>query len=228
MFTQLTVSGTIDTAHIADGAFITGVDSGATGIVDSSSAATTVNLIDVVGTFKSGEKLRSNICAEADQLAEQNASASDLTISSIAIREFYEAKQAMFDQASSGQDFTCDFRREELVTITGTVTMNGSNANVTGFGTKFTTELKVGDMISVPGAGGGGAALVSRVTTVTDDDTAVVADNSSTAATTVPVTRQRAKLINPEKNVSLIKFPKNVIKTTKTASNGGSLSLIHI
>ena len=49
-------------------------------------------------------------------------------------------------------------------------------------------------------------------------DTAVVADNSSTAVTTVPVTRQRAKLVNPEKNVSLIKLPKNVVKTTKTSA----------
>ena len=46
--------------------------------------------------------------------------------------------------------FTADIVTDLLNTLTGTVIFSGSNASLTGFGTKFGTELKEGDIVYNP------------------------------------------------------------------------------
>ena len=65
----------------------------------------------------------------------------------------------MDDANSADEDFTADIALNTIVTLDGSVSMNGSNAAVTGFGTNFASSLKVGDFVTVVGAGAGGADL---------------------------------------------------------------------
>ena len=59
----------------------------------------------------------------------------------------------MDDANSINEDFTADIALNTIVNLYGSVSMNGSNANVTGFGTSFSSDLKVGDFVTVVGVG---------------------------------------------------------------------------
>ena len=67
---------------------------------------------------------------------------------------------------NTGARFYCKLSISSTFTLGGNVSMNGSNATVTGFNTTFTTDLKVGDFVTVPGAGAGGADLTARVNAI--------------------------------------------------------------
>ena len=64
---------------------------------------------------------------------------------------------------NTGADFSADLVLDTTLTLGGNVSMNGSNNTVTGFNTTFLTDLKVGDFVTVAGAGSGGADLTGRV-----------------------------------------------------------------
>ena len=110
------------------------------------------------------------------------------------------------DDADANEDFSADTVLDSLFSLTGTVSMNGSNANLSGFGTLFTTELVVGDTVKITGAGAGGADLIAKVNTITNDTTVVLGSNSASAVTTVPATRQRVKLADQNKNILIRKL----------------------
>ena len=57
------------------------------------------------------------------------------------------------DAPNTGADFVADLVLSSTLTLGGNVSMNGSNATVTGFNTTFTLDLKVGDFVTVSGAG---------------------------------------------------------------------------
>ena len=92
---------------------------------------------------------------------------------------------------------------------------------INGFNTTFTSDLKVGDFVTVPGAGAGGADLVTRVTNVTNNTTLTIA-TAATSVTSVPIVRKRNQLRDQERNVLLRKLRKNTIKTLKTDDNNGA------
>ena len=126
------------------------------------------------------------------------------------------------DSPNTTADFTADAVLDQSTTLNGSVTMNGSNANVTGFGTSFVTDLKVGDFVTVSGkVGAGGADLTAKVNTITNNTTIVLASNSATAVTTVPIIRKRNQLRDQQKNLLLRKLRKKRIKTLKTDINNG-------
>ena len=52
-----------------------------------------------------------------------------------------------------GQDFTADTDLNAEFSLSGTVSTGGSGVAVTGFGTKFLTELRSGDVINIAGVG---------------------------------------------------------------------------
>ena len=70
-------------------------------------------------------------------------------------KTFDQVKQVFMDDANSNsdEDFTADIALNTIVTLDGSVSMNGSNANVTGFGTSFSSDLKVGDFVTFVGIG---------------------------------------------------------------------------
>ena len=79
--------------------------------------------------------------------------------------------------------------------MSGTVSTAGSGTVVSGFGTRFVSELREGDVINIPTVGD------RIVATITDDDTLDVSVAPGTATTTVPATRKRVALQDQNKNL---------------------------
>tara|TARA_R110001592_G_scaffold98717_3_gene281623 strand:- start:939 stop:7322 length:6384 start_codon:yes stop_codon:yes gene_type:complete len=213
MITKLTMSGT-PSAGTTVGAKVTGATSGASGFIHFASS-TSIELINVVGSFNTGEKLSTTSSAEADEILE-NSSNADLTIAAVVINTFDKVKQVFMDDSDSGQDFSADTVLGTSFSLSGTVSTAGSGTTVSGFGTKFVTELRAGDVINISGVGD------RIVNTITDDDTLAVTVAPGVAQTTVPATRKRVNLQDQSKNLLLRKLRKNHIKTLKTDSNSNA------
>ena len=213
MITKLTMSGT-PSAGTTVGAKVTGVTSGASGFIHYANS-TEIELINVVGSFNTGEKISTTSSAETDEILE-NSSNADLTINTIIINTFDKVKQVFMDDPDSGQDFSADTVLGTSFSLSGTVSTAGSGTTVSGFGTKFVTELRAGDVINIAGVGD------RIVNTITDDDTLAVTVAPGVAQTTVPATRKRVNLQDQNKNLLLRKLRKNNIKTLKTDSNSNT------
>ena len=165
MTTKITMSG-IPSGGTTVGAKVTGATSGASGFIHSANN-TIIELINVVGSFNTGEKLISTSSTETDEILE-NSSNADLTISAVVTNTFDKVKQVFMDDADSGQDFSADTVLDTSFSLSGTVSTAGSGTTVSGFGTKFVTELRVGDVINIAGVGD------RIVSSITDDDTLAV------------------------------------------------------
>ena len=108
------------------------------------------------------------------------------------------------------------------VVLTGTASVANGGAAVTGFNTRFQSELKVGDSISF--TTDGGTSLTRLVEAIISDSSLTLSAvvGGSDVSTKTIVTRRRTKIQEPEKNISLFKLPYETIKTLKTTANGGS------
>jgi len=104
-------------------------------------------------------------------------------------------------------------------TITGNVTVANSDATVFGKGTNFTTDLKIGDTVSFTNnANGTVSGIVKYIVSQTELElTANVGGSDVTTASVLTV--KRAKLTNPENNISIFDLPHVTIKTLKTTAN---------
>lgn len=213
MTTKITMSG-IPSGGTTVGAKVTGATSGASGFIHAA-ANTVIELINVVGSFNTGEKLISTSSSETDEIIE-NSSNTDLTISAVVTNTFDKVKQVFMDDPDSGEDFSADTVLDTSFSLSGTVSTAGSGTTVSGFGTKFVTELRVGDVINIAGIGD------RIISSITDDDTLAVSVAPGTATTTVPATRKRVNLQDQNKNLLLRKLRKNNVKTLKTDSNSST------
>ena len=194
MLTELVMSDT-PSGGTNVGAKITGVSSGATGFVDTATS-TRINLISVTGTFTTGEKIKSTSSAETDEIIE-NSSNVDLTIASSQVFDFSMVHSMFMNDPDAGEDFTCDTVQESNFTLTGTVSTQPNNKLLTGFGTLFLTELRVGDVLTIPSGNNGVAEkiVVESISTNTQltyyviegfDD--VTTSNTTRASTTATIT----------------------------------------
>ena len=106
-------------------------------------------------------------------------------------------------------------------TITGNISIANSSANLLGKGTNFNTDLKVGDTISF--TNNAGSTVTAIIQNVVSQSQATLTANvgGSDVSTAAVVTRQRAKLNNPENNILIFKLPYNTVKTLKTTTNAG-------
>ena len=224
-FTVLTLSGTPSptlTANHADGVLVTGVTSGATGLVFGEGTSTTnVNLTNVIGTFSAGEKITSSDSSETDSIVE-NSGNTDLTISSVTTYSFQDFKQIFMNDADAGQDFTADFVLDNQLTLSGTYrTETTGTDNLIGVSGYDTSEVKVGDVLEIP-TGVAGATEERVVDGITSTAISFTAAPSTDAITTANVIRKRAQLKDPEKNIALFKPSHRVVKTHLTTANGGA------
>ena len=186
-FTQLTLSGipspTLISTH-SSGVQIKGVDSEATGFVFSSGTnGQNVNLTNVVGVFRAGEKIIASDSSETSDIVE-DGSDTDLTISSVKINSFADFRSVFMEDPDSSQDFTADF--------------------------VLTPAAGEGGNVSLEDATGSGGIQLETGT-----------DNSGTDVIALE-SRQVARLRDTQKNRSMFKLPKKVVKTLLTASNAGA------
>ena len=94
---------------------------------------------------------------------------------------------------------------------------------ILGKGTKFTTELKIGDQITfLDDEGDTVTSIVESITSVTEMTvTAAVGFTVNTKTTSASFTRQRTKLQSAGKNISISRLPYDVVKTLLTTDNSG-------
>jgi len=224
-FTVLTLSGTPSptlTTNHTDGVLVTGVTSGATGLVFGEGTSTTnVNLTNVIGTFSSGEKITASDSSETDSIVE-NSGNTDLTISSITTYSFQDFKQIFMNDADANEDFTADFVLGNTLTLSGTYrTETTGTDNLIGVSGYDTSEVKVGDVLEIP-TGVAGATEERVVDAITSTAISFTAAPSTDAITTANVIRKRAQLKDAEKNIALFKPTHRVVKTHLTTANGGA------
>lgn len=125
-FVRLTMSdipSPLTTANFSTGGVqVTGVTSGATGFVfnDTTSFPDTtftsgqnMFLINVIGDFQTGEKLKTSDSGESDLYLE-NSSNTDLTISSLIKSKLSDARMVQMQESDSGQNFLADIVLSDL------------------------------------------------------------------------------------------------------------------
>ena len=207
-YTKLTMSGTISSGGaLVAGDFITGSTSGATGFI-ASQASAVLMVTSVVGSFSAGETITVN----------DRAGATSETISSIRSYSFSDFKSLSQVCENTTINFTADLSLDEdTLNLSGTGTTTDSDTTVVGFGSRYSSEVKPGDTVIIPGAAASNADHESVVASVESNTgfTLVTATHGSDGeADNVVIKRQRAKLHDAEKNVAIVKLPKDVIKTT--------------
>ena len=149
LFTKLKLSGTpsptLLSNHSNGGALVTGVTSGATGIVYSTGTANEfANLQNVTGSFSIGEKIKVSDSAETDSIVESSGNV-DLTILEITTQTFSGARSVFMEDADSGQDFTADFVLEVAAGEEGSILLDGTDANGADAGSDVLEESELGN-----------------------------------------------------------------------------------
>ena len=108
----------------------------------------------------------------------------------------------------------------ENATLTGNLSIASSGSAVIGSGTRFTTELKVGDSITFDNTTG--ASLTRTVEAILSDTSLTLGEAiTATAVSSALAIRRRAKLQDANKNVAIFQMGYDAIKTLKTTSNSG-------
>ncbi len=171
-----------------------------------------VVLSSVNGEFSSGEVVRGAVSGldatiQNDRVGQKGVTSYD----------FAQTKQLyMAGTAAYSADTSLDTNGENLE-ISGSVSVASASAAVTGFGTRFTTELKNGDSISFINDSGNTETKI--IEAIINDNSLTLSDNAAADSTKTIVTRRRSKLQDANKNISLFKLPYDNIKTLKTATN---------
>ena len=133
-------------------------------------------------------------------------------------KEFNQTKG--ISQTSSLENYTGDVDLTATYgsqkTLTGTITVANSATTVYGFGTRFTTELRIGDEITY--TSDANATLTKLVESITSDSQLELTA-TSTATTKVSFIRKRTKIQSPTTDRLLFKLPHNVTKTLLTGDN---------
>ena len=176
----------------------------------------TVQLTNIQGQFTENEVLTgatSTYTATIQYSAFGRKGVTQHTIASV--------KQLYSNTANA--DFTADTDLSNAygsrLTITGNISIANSTSVVSGSGTKFTTELTIGDQITF--IDNAGATITKLVESITNDTTLNItaAVGSSGVATSKVATRNRAKVNEATKNTPIFELPFSPIKTLLTTSN---------
>ena len=187
------VSPTILSSNSGGGQLVTGVTSGATGLVMDSgrSGNNVVNLVNVVGTFSSGEKVTITDSSESDQIIESSGNA-DLTISDVIIPDLKNVRSVYMQDngGDSGQDFTADV---QTTFESGGLSFFGSPEVGTTHKEDDRYQLEDGGTLALETFTGGGSRSFAPV----------------------------AKLVEPEKNINVFNLTKTPVKTLLTETNSG-------
>jgi hypothetical protein len=179
---------------------------------------TTIVVSNVEGTFSAGEVVtgqtsNSSLTLQSDALGFKAVRTRDIS----AVKQIGMAGTPPY---TADADLTSTYGSN--TTITGNVSIANSDATLLGKGTNFTTDLKIGDSISfVNDAGSTVTGFVKYIVSQTELElTANVGGADVTTASVLTV--RRAKLTNPENNISIFKLPHVTVKTLKTTANGGA------
>ena len=193
--------------------------SGHTSYTSGGTAAHGVVIVsNVQGTFAAGETITggtssSTAVIQADAVGFKGVTSHDIT----AVKQL-----AMAGSPTFTADTALDATNGDNATLTGTLSVANSGTAVTGFNTRFTDELVVGDSISFTTDGGSSITRLVEAIISNSSITLSAAVGGSDVSTKTIATRRRTKIQQPEKNVSIFKLPYENIKTLKTTANSGA------
>ena len=221
MFTQLTIQADMTAYELTAGQRVVGVSSGAKGTVAVSrtGSGTVLMLMDVEGNFANDEYIRvewdSSTSTDANKTEDATAILAD---PEMGIRQYStDDVRSLFQEcrSSSGTaDFTADtLLTDNQYTLSGTcVTDLSGDATadkvVTGVNSKFTQELKGGDVIVMPS---GATLIVDETVAITDTTFSV--KTAPAAVENGKFLRQRARLLEQEKTVAISPTPKDFVSS---------------
>ena len=165
---------------------------------------------DVKGTFVAGETITGGTSSNTATIQ-----ADAIGMKGVTSHDFTAVKQI-------GQSGTPGYTSDVVTTaksLTGTISAAGGVKTYDGFGTKFTTELKVGDKITYIT----NTPLVETniVTAIINDTQIMVGTGAGADITKSTITRSRGEIKDPNKNTSIFKLPNDAVKSLKTTSNSG-------
>ena len=173
---------------------------------------------NVQGTFAAGETITggtsSNTASiQADAVGFKGVTSHDIT----AVKQL-----AMAGSPTFTADTALDATNGDNATLTGTLSVANSGTAVTGFNTRFTDELVVGDSISFTTDGGTTKTMIVEAIISNSSLTLSAAVGGSDVSTKTIAQRRRTKIQSPEKNISIFKLPYENIKTLKTTANSNA------
>jgi hypothetical protein len=202
---NIVVVGTAST--LTENAVITGVSSGATGVVVAAiSSATEFKVMQQTGDFLVGESITSSIAA--DDPAGIIATATTTTVNR---KSFARDVKQLFMDTLTGLDYTADINLDQSKSLGGQVTWT-TGTTVNGNNTEFTSDLVVGDIVAFP-SGAAAALEERRVDTVVSNTEITIASALTNAITSVTAQRLRGKITEEEETVLVYKMPKDDVKT---------------
>jgi hypothetical protein len=183
-----------------------------------------VVVANIVGEFSAGETITGGTSGNT-------ASIQSDTIGFKGVRsfDFPSVKQiAMAGSPTYTADTVIDATYGESYQLFGSLSVANSGTAVTGFGTLFTTELKIGDSITFTTDAG---TSITRLVEAIISDTSLVLSSAvggSDVSTKTIATRNRGKLQGSDKNISIFRLPQQTIKTLKTTANSGQTDTSYI
>jgi len=177
-----------------------------------------VVLYNVSGTFVPGETITGGISSNTATIQ-----ADARGFKGVTSYDFSSTKQiGMPGTPTYTADTILDSTNGESLQITGTLSIANSGTTVTGFGTKFNTELRLGDSITFTTDAG---SSITKIIEAIVSDTSLELSSAiggSDVSTKSNATRNRSTLKDTNKNISIFKLPYETVKTLKTASNSGA------
>ncbi len=206
-----------NTVELYDTDGTSSIDSSAFGTYTSGGTAThgVLVLAGVTGTFVAGETVTGQTSSTAVAIQ-----ADAVGFKGVRTCEFSATKsicQAGSPTHTSDTDLTSVYGA--VSQITGTVSIGNSSSALTGSGTAFQTELKVGDSISF--TTNAGSTITRIVEAIISDTSLTISVNSggSDVTTSKTCNRIRTTLTSSNKNTAIFKLPYSKVKTLKTTAN---------
>lgn len=198
----------------------------ASGFTSYTSGGTAQNGIVVIsnlsGTFVAGETITGGTSTNTAVIdSDSNYFKSIVEYDFKDVKQIYQAGTPTFTADTVLTSDSVDPYDDSQTTLTGTMSVGNSSAAVIGKNTKFTTELKVGDLIAF--TDDTGEELTATVLAIVSDTSLTLASavGSADVTTSSPIERRRTKLQESQNNTLVYKMPEGVVKTLKTASNDG-------
>lgn len=127
-----------------------------------------------------------------------------MSLFGVSAQDFSQVKQLFFSNGSNATNFTADLVLDSY-RLTGSVSASGTTA-ITGNGTLFTTDLKLGQMIRI-------GTQYRRVNVITSNTSITV--DSATTATNEPYFETAARMYEPEASGLIFQMPYYAIKSVR-------------
>ena len=208
MFTKLTTQATLANYKLTAGQRIVGVSSGAKATVAVSVASGTVlYVMDVEGNFTTNEYIRAEWDTDTSITANRlHATTTPRQYSTDGVRSLFQECRS----SSGTADFTADtLLTDNQFSLSGALfSVGSSDKTVQGVNTKFTQQLKSGDVLR-----GQGGVVCGVVDTITSDVELELVANAAGHPQVGKWVRQRARLQEQEKTVAISPTPKDFVSS---------------